>query len=174
MHGYFLHGRRLCQPLPMGSTTLMGIVASVRNHCLCAHHLYMQVVVWAVGAYATDASVSIAYIVFASIRPLSPRSNYDRSNKLQPDDGLRSSLGIGPDLDDEVRSRRSSLGDSPKGSGSSLRTHWEITRRRSEDSSQECRRLLDWQDKPPVSSGCTVAAQAFGQLTMVDLPRLGS
>ncbi|RWW10248.1 hypothetical protein GW17_00026216 [Ensete ventricosum] len=73
MHGCCLHGGRLCQPLPMGSTTLMGIVASIRNHCLCAHHLYVQVVVWAVGAYATDASASIAYAVFASIRPLSPR-----------------------------------------------------------------------------------------------------
>ncbi|RZS03979.1 hypothetical protein BHM03_00034244 [Ensete ventricosum] len=41
---------------------------------------------------------------------------------------------------------RSSLGDSPKGSGSSLGTRREIAERRPEDSSQECRRLLDWRE----------------------------
>ncbi|RWW18900.1 hypothetical protein BHE74_00045199 [Ensete ventricosum] len=63
--------------------------------------------------------------------------------KLQPDDGPRSSLGIGPSSDDVVGSRRSSLGDSQKGSGSSLGTHREIAGRRPEDSRQECRRLTD-------------------------------
>ncbi|RWV84895.1 hypothetical protein GW17_00053358 [Ensete ventricosum] len=64
--------------------------------------------------------------------------------KLQPDVGPRSSLGIGPGSDDAVGSRRSSLGDSPKGSGSLLGTRWEITKRRLGDSPQECRRLPDW------------------------------
>ncbi|RZS14209.1 hypothetical protein BHM03_00045876 [Ensete ventricosum] len=64
--------------------------------------------------------------------------------ELQPDDGLRSSLGIGPGSDDAVGSHRSSLGDSSKGSGSSLGTRREITGRRPEDSPQECRRLPDW------------------------------
>ncbi|RWV94679.1 hypothetical protein GW17_00042756 [Ensete ventricosum] len=41
---------------------------------------------------------------------------------------------------DVVGSRRSSLGDSSKGSG----TCWEITEKRSKDSPQECRRLSDW------------------------------
>ncbi|RWV89824.1 hypothetical protein GW17_00048010 [Ensete ventricosum] len=66
--------------------------------------------------------------------------------ELQPDDGPRSSLGIGPGSDDAVGSRRSLLGDSPKGSGSSLGTHREIARRRSKDSPQECRRLPDWRE----------------------------
>ncbi|RWV97620.1 hypothetical protein GW17_00039582 [Ensete ventricosum] len=39
----------------------------------------------------------------------------------------------------------SSLGDSPKGLGSLLGTHREITRRRLEDLLQVCRRLSDWQ-----------------------------
>ncbi|RWV92886.1 hypothetical protein GW17_00044696 [Ensete ventricosum] len=38
----------------------------------------------------------------------------------------------------------SSLGDSLKGSGSSLRARREITRRRPNDLSQECRRIPDW------------------------------
>ncbi|RZS14940.1 hypothetical protein BHM03_00046701 [Ensete ventricosum] len=38
------------------------------------------------------------------------------------------------------------LGDSPKGSGSSLGTHREITGRRPEDLPQECQKLLDWQN----------------------------
>ncbi|RRT66970.1 hypothetical protein B296_00004059 [Ensete ventricosum] len=67
--------------------------------------------------------------------------------ELQPDDGPRLSLGIGPGSDDAVRSRRSSLGDPPKGSGSSLGTHREITERRPEDSLQECRRLSNWWDE---------------------------
>ncbi|RRT57301.1 hypothetical protein B296_00002871, partial [Ensete ventricosum] len=66
--------------------------------------------------------------------------------KLQPDDGLRSSLGIGPSSDDAVGSRRSSLGDSPKESGSSLGTRREITRRM-EDSLQEYQRLPDWWER---------------------------
>ncbi|RWV85772.1 hypothetical protein GW17_00052411 [Ensete ventricosum] len=63
---------------------------------------------------------------------------------LQPDDGPRSSLGIELGSDDVVGSHRSSLGDLPKGSGSSLGTHRKITVRRPEDSPQECRRLPDW------------------------------
>ncbi|RRT35046.1 hypothetical protein B296_00053200 [Ensete ventricosum] len=66
--------------------------------------------------------------------------------ELQSDDGPRSSLGIGPGSDDVVRSRRSSLGDLPKGLGSSLETCKEIAGIRPEDSSQECRRLLDWRE----------------------------
>ncbi|RRT46506.1 hypothetical protein B296_00014378, partial [Ensete ventricosum] len=64
--------------------------------------------------------------------------------ELQPDDGLRSSLGTRPGLNDVVGSRQSSLGDSPKGSGSSLGTRREIAGRRPKDSPQECRRLSDW------------------------------
>ncbi|RWV93988.1 hypothetical protein GW17_00043514, partial [Ensete ventricosum] len=64
--------------------------------------------------------------------------------KLQPDDGPRSSLGIGPGLDDAVGSHRRSLGDSPKGSRSSMGTRREIAGRRPQDSTQECRRLPDW------------------------------
>ncbi|RRT58440.1 hypothetical protein GW17_00060205 [Ensete ventricosum] len=64
--------------------------------------------------------------------------------ELQPDDRPRSSLGIGPGSDDAVGSCRSSLGYSPKGSGSLLGTPQAIARRRLEDSSQECRRLPDW------------------------------
>ncbi|RRT42089.1 hypothetical protein B296_00038207 [Ensete ventricosum] len=78
--------------------------------------------------------------------------------KLQPDDGPRSSLGIGSGLDNAMRSRRSSLRDSPKGSGSSLGTRRKIVERRPEDSPQECRRLQDWRE-------CTTVAQAFGRLT---------
>ncbi|RRT54785.1 hypothetical protein B296_00032555 [Ensete ventricosum] len=63
--------------------------------------------------------------------------------KLQSDDGPRSSLSIGPGSHDAMGSRRSSLGDLPKGSGSSPGTLREIAGRRSEDSSQECRRLPD-------------------------------
>ncbi|RWV81808.1 hypothetical protein BHE74_00052468 [Ensete ventricosum] len=48
--------------------------------------------------------------------------------------------------DDVVGSRRSSLGDLPKGLGSSLETCKEIAGIRPEDSSQECRRLLDWRE----------------------------
>ncbi|RRT54642.1 hypothetical protein B296_00033214 [Ensete ventricosum] len=64
--------------------------------------------------------------------------------KLQPDDEPRSSLGIRPSSDDAVGSRRHSLGDSLKGSRSSLGTRREIGERRPEDSAEECRRLLDW------------------------------
>ncbi|RWW02271.1 hypothetical protein BHE74_00043524 [Ensete ventricosum] len=44
------------------------------------------------------------------------------------------------------------LGDSSKGSGSSLGTHREIVGRRPEDSPQEYQRLLDWREsgKPPI------------------------
>ncbi|RWW42143.1 hypothetical protein BHE74_00052321 [Ensete ventricosum] len=49
-------------------------------------------------------------------------SNYDKSMELQPGDGPRSSLGIGPGLDD-ADFAESLLGDSPKGSGSSLGTY---------------------------------------------------
>ncbi|RWV96311.1 hypothetical protein GW17_00040987 [Ensete ventricosum] len=66
--------------------------------------------------------------------------------KLQPDDGRGSSLGIGPGSDDAMGSRRSSLRDSPKGSGSSLGTRQEIVGRRPEDSPQECQRLPDWRE----------------------------
>ncbi|RWV81079.1 hypothetical protein GW17_00057536 [Ensete ventricosum] len=45
--------------------------------------------------------------------------------------------------DDVVGSHRSSLGDSPKGSGSSLGTRREITERRPEDLPQVYRRLPD-------------------------------
>ncbi|RZS15151.1 hypothetical protein BHM03_00046991, partial [Ensete ventricosum] len=64
--------------------------------------------------------------------------------KLQPDNGPRSSLGIGLGSDDTVGSRRSSLGDSLKELGSSLGTRWEIIRRRPKDSPQERRRLPNW------------------------------
>ncbi|RWV95487.1 hypothetical protein BHE74_00011369 [Ensete ventricosum] len=47
---------------------------------------------------------------------------------------------------DVVGSRRSSLGDSPKGSGSSLGTRRKISRRRPKDLPQECRRLPDWRE----------------------------
>ncbi|RRT46754.1 hypothetical protein B296_00051919 [Ensete ventricosum] len=67
---------------------------------------------------------------------------------------------------------RDSLGDSPKESGSSLETCREIVGRRPEDSQQECRRMLDWWDKPSVNDRCTAVAHAFGQLTAVDPPRL--
>ncbi|RZS16058.1 hypothetical protein BHM03_00047998 [Ensete ventricosum] len=43
----------------------------------------------------------------------------------------------------------SSLGDLPKGSGSSLGTRQEITERRPKDSPQECWRLPDWQELGP-------------------------
>ncbi|RRT36355.1 hypothetical protein B296_00005700 [Ensete ventricosum] len=66
--------------------------------------------------------------------------------KLQPDDGPRSSLGIGPGSNDVVGSRRSLLGDSPKGSRSSPRTRQEIARRRPKDSSPKYRRLPDWRE----------------------------
>ncbi|RZR84767.1 hypothetical protein BHM03_00011646 [Ensete ventricosum] len=66
--------------------------------------------------------------------------------ELQPDDGLRSSIGIRPGLDDTMRSHQSSLGDSPKGSGSSLGTCREIAERRPEDSPQEYVRLPDWRE----------------------------
>ncbi|RRT31656.1 hypothetical protein B296_00054734 [Ensete ventricosum] len=41
---------------------------------------------------------------------------------------------------------RDSLGDSPKGSRSSLGTRWEIVQKRSKESSQEYRRLPDWRE----------------------------
>ncbi|RZR90277.1 hypothetical protein BHM03_00018130 [Ensete ventricosum] len=40
----------------------------------------------------------------------------------------------------------SSLGDSPKGSGSSLGTCQEIAERKQKDSSKEYRRLPDWRE----------------------------
>ncbi|RZR94435.1 hypothetical protein BHM03_00023122 [Ensete ventricosum] len=61
----------------------------------------------------------------------------------------QSNVGVALPLsgsDDVVGSRRSSLGDSSKGSGSSLGTHWEIAGKRLEDSSQEGHRLPDWRD----------------------------
>ncbi|RWW46339.1 hypothetical protein BHE74_00047738 [Ensete ventricosum] len=57
-------------------------------------------------------------------------TNYDKAMELQPDDEPRSSLSIESGLDDVVGSRRSSLGDSPKGSGSSLGACREIAERR--------------------------------------------
>ncbi|RRT59618.1 hypothetical protein B296_00028301, partial [Ensete ventricosum] len=50
---------------------------------------------------------------------------------------------------------RDSLGDSPKGSGSSLGTHREIIEKRPKDLPQECRRLPDWQEaaEPPRANG---------------------
>ncbi|RZS05497.1 hypothetical protein BHM03_00036032 [Ensete ventricosum] len=56
--------------------------------------------------------------------------------KLQPDDGPRSSLCIGPGY-------KRCNGISPKGLGSSLGTRWEIAGRTPEDSPQECRTLPD-------------------------------
>ncbi|RWW21074.1 hypothetical protein GW17_00014791 [Ensete ventricosum] len=93
--------------------------------------------------------------------------------KLQSDDGPRSSLSIRPGSHDAMGSRRSSLGDSPKGSGSSSGTLREIAGRRPKDSSQECRKTRRKNaggcriggSKPSVSSGCTIVAQAFGRLT---------
>ncbi|RRT32234.1 hypothetical protein B296_00051595 [Ensete ventricosum] len=65
---------------------------------------------------------------------------------------------------------RDSLGDSSKGSGSSLGTRREIAGRRPDDSPQEYRRLSDWRQgnhfcensdgKPPVSDRFTVVAKA--------------
>ncbi|RWW70653.1 hypothetical protein BHE74_00021654 [Ensete ventricosum] len=85
--------------------------------------------------------------------------------KLQPDVGPRSSLGIGPGSDDAVGSRRSSLGDSPKRSGS----YWEHARRSSEEDQKTCcknaRGCQIGGSKSPVSGGCPAVAQAFGQLT---------
>ncbi|RWW30919.1 hypothetical protein GW17_00004484 [Ensete ventricosum] len=60
--------------------------------------------------------------------------------------------------DDVVGSRRSSLGDSPKGSGSLLGTCREIVGRRPYDSSQKCWRTPDWLEagcSSPGSSGCS-------------------
>ncbi|RRT47475.1 hypothetical protein B296_00044377 [Ensete ventricosum] len=68
------------------------------------------------------------------------------AEKLTGNDGPRSSLGIGPGSDDAVGSRRSSLGDSTKGTGSSLGTRREIAGRRPEDSPQECQRLPNWRE----------------------------
>ncbi|RRT80863.1 hypothetical protein B296_00019416 [Ensete ventricosum] len=61
------------------------------------------------------------------------------------------------------------LGDSPKGSGSSLGTHREIAKRRSQNSSQECRRLPEWQDfshhllfsSPPLGKSCEIRLEEF-------------
>ncbi|RWW13401.1 hypothetical protein GW17_00022880 [Ensete ventricosum] len=55
------------------------------------------------------------------------------AEKLAGNDRPRSNLSIGPGSDDAVGSRRRSLGDSPKGSRSSLGTRREITGRRPED-----------------------------------------
>ncbi|RWW68177.1 hypothetical protein BHE74_00024306, partial [Ensete ventricosum] len=62
----------------------------------------------------------------------------------QPDDGPRSSLSIRPRFGRCSGISRSSLRDSPKGSGSSLGTRREIVERRPDDLPQGCRRLLDW------------------------------
>ncbi|RWW13666.1 hypothetical protein BHE74_00047971 [Ensete ventricosum] len=67
--------------------------------------------------------------------------------KLQPDDGPRSSIGIGSSSDDAVGSHRRSLGDSLKGSGSSLGTCQEIAGRRPKDSPQEYWRLSNWWER---------------------------
>ncbi|RWV92399.1 hypothetical protein GW17_00045229 [Ensete ventricosum] len=77
--------------------------------------------------------------------------------KLQLDDGPRLNLGFGPGSDDAVGSRRSSLGDSPKGSRSSLEIRREIAGRIPKDSLQECQRMPDWRER----------------LTTTDPPRLG-
>ncbi|RWW46937.1 hypothetical protein BHE74_00047115 [Ensete ventricosum] len=66
--------------------------------------------------------------------------------KLQSDDGPRSSFSIGLGSHDAMGSHRSLLGDSSKGSGSSLGTPREIAGRRPEDSPQERRRLPDWRE----------------------------
>ncbi|RRT73084.1 hypothetical protein B296_00017727 [Ensete ventricosum] len=58
----------------------------------------------------------------------------------------------------------SSLGDSPKGSGSSLGARQKITRRRPDNLPQECWRLPDWQ-----KLGLSLSLWYFRQLT-----RLGS
>ncbi|RRT61268.1 hypothetical protein B296_00010646 [Ensete ventricosum] len=76
-------------------------------------------------------------------KKLAGRQTMTEAMELQPDNGPRSSLGIRLGSDNVVGSHRSSLGDSLKGSGSSLGTCREITEKRPEDSSQECRRLLD-------------------------------
>ncbi|RZS25163.1 hypothetical protein BHM03_00058320 [Ensete ventricosum] len=68
------------------------------------------------------------------------------AEKLIGNDWPRSSLGIEPGSDDAVGSRRNSLGDSPKGPGSSLGTCRKIVKRRPKDSPQECRRLPDWRE----------------------------
>ncbi|RZR73030.1 hypothetical protein BHM03_00019270 [Ensete ventricosum] len=74
---------------------------------------------------------------------------------------------------DSRKACRDSLGDSPKGAGSSLGTCREITERRPEDSPQEYRKLPNWWElrkvegttsmeilagKSLVSDGCTVIA----------------
>ncbi|RZR98396.1 hypothetical protein BHM03_00027747 [Ensete ventricosum] len=56
-----------------------------------------------------------------------------------------------------MRFRQSSLGDSPKGLGTSLGTRREIAGRRPEDSPEEYQRLPDWWE-------CTTAAKVFGRL----------
>ncbi|RWV95335.1 hypothetical protein GW17_00042044 [Ensete ventricosum] len=58
-------------------------------------------------------------------------------------DGLRSSLGIGPGLDDAVGPRREFARRFAKGSGSSLGARRVITGRRPDDLLQECQRLSD-------------------------------
>ncbi|RZS09394.1 hypothetical protein BHM03_00040470 [Ensete ventricosum] len=52
----------------------------------------------------------------------------------------------------------SSLGNSLKGSGSSLGTRREIIERRPKDSSQECGRLSDWREcSPQPAAGFSIA-----------------
>ncbi|RRT48058.1 hypothetical protein B296_00025143 [Ensete ventricosum] len=66
--------------------------------------------------------------------------------KLQPDNGPRSSLGIGPGLDDVVGPRRKFARRFTEGIGKLARNTWEITGRRPENSPQECRRLPVWRE----------------------------
>ncbi|RRT64045.1 hypothetical protein B296_00037467 [Ensete ventricosum] len=91
--------------------------------------------------------------------------------KLQPDDRPRLSLGIGPGSDDAMGSWQSSLGDSPKGSRSSLGTRREIAGRLVARILEATR--LVGAGKPPVSDGCTAVAQVFGRLTVANPPRRG-
>ncbi|RRT33178.1 hypothetical protein B296_00038566, partial [Ensete ventricosum] len=57
------------------------------------------------------------------------KENQELFVQLEPDNGPRSSLSIGPGSDDVVGFTGSSPRDSPKGLGSSIGTCWEKTRR---------------------------------------------
>ncbi|RWV93842.1 hypothetical protein GW17_00043670 [Ensete ventricosum] len=69
-----------------------------------------------------------------------------------------------------------SLGDSLKGSGSSLGTRWEIAGRRPKDSSQEYQRLPDWRNRRRLTHpGWAVEPPIPKNLgTLGGLPALGS
>ncbi|RWW61518.1 hypothetical protein BHE74_00031426 [Ensete ventricosum] len=65
--------------------------------------------------------------------------------KLQPDNEPRSSLGIGPGLDDAMGPHREFARRFAEGIRNLLGARHEITEKRSDDLSQECWRLPDWQ-----------------------------